>query len=180
MKDFSYLLNRKIDDIWSIDEIRKRLYSTFFHKTYYGGNSMIDVNMILDTIDTYFIENNGYIDNCIMVVDPVTEYIYGFILAGSNSIFDNQEVQSDFEKRFSNLIGISIIGYGIDDRVMNQFWIEEMIELLCLFLECQRDDESFDYVWFDCPIDKIDFYKNKYEMLSMENRPNLLYKLLDT
>ena len=176
MKDFSYLLNRSIENIGDIEEVRKRLYALHFFKKYYGGKSMVDVNMILDTIDTYFIENNGYIDLCVMLVDKETEYIYGFILVGTNSILDNKEVQSDFN---INLKGLSIIGYGIDDRVMNESWIEEMIRVFCLFLGCQRDDESYDYVWFDCPTDKTDFYKNKYEMLSLKNNPNLLYKIIE-
>jgi len=179
MKDFSYLLNRKIEDV---DEVKKHLISHHFHKTFFSGEKVLDVEMILDAVSTYFSNNNGYFPLCIMIADRKTDYIYGFILVGNNSILDNQELQSylsDFDVSFSNLTGLSIIGYGFDERVIDRFWFDEMIRLLWIYLQNQRDDEFYDYIWFDCPLDKIDFYKDKYEMNSLENNPNLLYKFVE-
>ena len=183
MKDFSYLLDRKIEDIGDINEVRKRLYSTNFSIQYYGGSPMVlmpwtDPLRIMDEVASYFYENNGYIRLCQMIGERGSgnDNIHGFILIGCNSILDNEE--------FEGLKGLSVIGYGIDERVLTKYWINEMIRYLDMILDnlplLEEDNTEiyFDYIWFDCPSDKIDFFKKKYEMKSLENNPNILYKFL--
>ena len=197
MKDFSYLLNRKIKNV---EEVKKRLKLYVFNRRIIEETGKRipnpDQSKILKEIYKHFkIRIKVYKDrpaHCRKIEDSKTRYIYGFIASAEKSIFDNHEFQSklhlystDFLSSFVDKIGGGVLGYGIDDRVIGKRLREYMIiDWWYTLVRCKYEYDGcpdflvYDYIWFDCPPDLIDFLKDKYSMKSLEHNSNLLYKFV--
>ena len=192
MKDFSYLLNRKIKNV---EEIKKRLnVDVFYRRTTENWNRARDPDQtkILKEIYNHFkIKIYIYKDHpahCRKIEDTKTHYIYGFIASAEKSILDNQEFQSklhlysqDFLSTFINKKGGIVLGFGIDDRVVGERLKVYMLkDWWYTLVGCNNNPDFliYNYIWFDCPPDLIDFFKDKYYMKSLEYNPNLLYRIV--
>ena len=188
MKDFSYLLNREIENM---DEVKERLEFTCFERIDTGKDEHNEL-IILHEASIFFNEN---ITNKIphqKIMDPENSYVYGFLLVTPKSILENREYQLNkhlyppyFENCFRHLDGCSIIGYGIDERILDMIRVGSMIyslwcELTAIYgRNCFHYRVDCDYIWFDCPLEKRDvFIDHRHVLEKLEYNPNLLYKFV--
>jgi len=171
----------------------------------YIVNGEIDIEKVNESIGVYHIRNadfeklfmtNPEIRGCydydegdlsVMVMDKTTRTIYGFIFFVNKSILENKEVQSklhmyddDFLRYFSSLNGCCIFGYGFDNRVINDYWVNKMVEQVRLTLRFFYDEDLNNipyYIWYDDSEGMIDFFKDKEETNSLKYNTNIFYKL---
>jgi len=166
MKDFSYLLNRSIENIGDIEEVRKNLRSyPFIEEVHKDFNKLLISNPEI-TDDFHYLKRRDNLS--VMLQDRMSEIIYGFILVGNRSILEEKYLQTNDESfltSFEGLEGCHIFGYGFDKRVVNEYWIFDMIGQI-LFTARHFYDENieyvyYDYLWTDCAEVLLPFFQDK-------------------
>ena len=183
MKDFSYLLNRSIENIGDIEEVRKNLRSyPFIEEVHKDFNKLLISNPEI-TDDFHYLKRRDNLS--VMVQDRISKIIYGFILLGNRSILEKKDFQTNddsFLTSFDGLNGCHIFGYGFDKRIINDYLINDMIEKILLSVQHFYDENIeyvyYDYLWADCSEDMMPFFQDKEGVNFLKDNPNLLiYKI---
>jgi len=126
----------------------------------------------------------------VRVYDRISNTLYAFVLVGSESLLNKKDAvfTPKETKKFQELKGCEIIAFGCNHKVVRKYLIEHMIKQLYNTLDfftdmpCTENDYcaqlKYDYVWLDCPDDKMELFTNKYHFKPLEINSNTLFQFL--